>query len=71
MSYPTSTKSVKRYMGNTNKMEVHDLQRETSQCQISEIISAGHAVGFQPDTLSQAHSEGFDDCAYCLSSSQR
>lgn len=50
-----------RYCGNTNKMEVHDLDDEDtseSGCQIDEIIEAEHAKAFDPDTLKQAHSEG-------------
>lgn len=63
-----------RYVGNKNNMEVHDLDNEKTgqnQCQIDEIIRAGNAVIFTPDTLSQAHSEGYDNCAYCLGSSTR
>lgn len=40
----------KRYCGNTNKKEVHDLDNEKTQCQIDEIIAAGHARTFDPDT---------------------
>jgi len=64
----------KRYCGNSNKKEVHDLDSEDSSssgCQINEIIAAGHAKIFIPDTLSQAHSEGFDNCAYCIGASRR
>jgi len=61
----------KRYLGNTNKMEVHDLKNEQPQCQIDEIIAAGHAVVFTPDTLEQAHKEGFDNGAYCIGGSTR
>ncbi len=61
----------KRYLGNTNKKEVHDLHNETPQCQINEIIAAGHAVVFDPDTLGQAHREGYDNGAYCIGGSKR
>lgn len=63
----------KRYLGNNSpsKMEVHDLQHENINCQISEILQAGHAVVFNPDTLDQAHSESYDNCAYCLGGSRR
>jgi hypothetical protein len=63
-----------RYVGNTNTMEVHDLDNEktgAAQCQIDEIIKAGHAVTFTPDTLEQAHSRGYDNCAYCIGNSHR
>jgi hypothetical protein len=63
----------KKYLGNDNygHIEVHDLKNEQAGCQISEIVSAGHAVVFSPDTLAQAHSEGYDNCAYCIGSSLR
>ena len=61
----------KRYCGNTNKKEVHDLDNETTQCQIDEIIVAGHARTFTPDLLEQAHKEGYDNGAYCIGGSRR
>jgi hypothetical protein len=63
----------KRYLGNNNpsKMEVHDLQNEQTNCQIDEILRANHAVVFDPDTLEQARSEGYDNCAYCIGGSTR
>ena len=61
----------KRYCGNVNEKEAHDLDNEKSNCQIDEIIRAGHAKSFDPDSLSQAHSEGFDNCAYCIGGSTR
>jgi len=65
-----SRPSIKRYLGNIHKMEVHDLRNEKSQCQIDEIIKAGHAAVFSPDTLAQAHSEGYDNGAYCIGGSR-
>ena len=61
----------KKYCGNLNKKEVHDLDKEKFNCQINEIIQAGHAITFNPDTLPQAHSKGFDNCAYCIGRSIR
>jgi len=55
-----------RYCGNINTMEVHDLDKEKPQCQIDEIIAAGHVKTFSPDTLEQAHAEGYDNCEYCI-----
>ena len=52
-------------------MEVHDLENEKPQCQIDEIIRARHAVVFNPDTLEQAHQEGYDNGAYCIGGSTR
>jgi len=69
--YPTYGK---RFVGNTNKTEVHDLDKEkmgANECQINEIIQAGHAVTFDPDTLDQAHNDGFGNCAFCIGGSRR
>ena len=63
-----------RFVGNMNNIEVHDLDNEqtgANECQIDEIIQAGHAKTFIPDTLEQAHREGFDNCAHCIGGSKR
>ena len=64
----------KRFLGNKNKKEVHDLDNEktgANECQINEIIAAGNATTFTPDTLKQADSEGYDNCAHCIGRSER
>ena len=63
----------KKYLGNSDPdhMEVHDLKNEKPQCQIDEIIKAGNAVVFEPDTLEQAKSEDYDNCAFCIGRSER
>jgi len=72
MSSPIySRPAANRFLGNTSTTEVHDLRNEKVQCQINEIIRANHAVVFSPDTLVQARSEGFDNCAYCNGGSLR
>jgi len=58
------------YLGNTNTMEVHHLANQTVNCQINE-IKFEHRRYFSPDTLAQAHSQGFDNCAYCIGGSTR
>ncbi|HJN14330.1 MAG TPA: hypothetical protein QGH10_02505 [Armatimonadota bacterium] len=71
---PGSPTFGRRFVGNTNKMEVHDLDREdtrASGCQIDEIIRAKHARIFNPDTLAQAHKSGYDNCAKCIGNSTR
>lgn len=63
----------RRFVGNTNKKEVHDLDNEKTsknECQIDEIIRAGHAKIFYPDTHEQAKKEGYDNCAYCIGRSK-
>ena len=58
-----------KYCGNKNEMEVHNLDNETPQCQIDKIIAAGHAVPY--DSLEKAHSDGYDNCHYCIGESKR
>ena len=61
-----------QYLGNTDKTEVHDLDNEktgANQCQIDEIIDAGHDKPFI--TLAAAHNAGYDDCHHCLGNSKR
>ena len=56
----------KRYCANINSKEVHDLDNEQTNCQINEIIAANNAVGY--DYLSTAHTNGHNDCYWCLGS---
>lgn len=74
MAYPTASRRDGRSLGNTHTKEVHDQQREdtrSSGCQIDEFLKAGHGVYFRPDTLAQAKSEHYDNCAKCLGGSLR
>jgi len=50
-----------RHCGNINKMRVHDLENEKKQCQIDDIIDSVQAINFYPDTLEQAHKEGYNN----------
>jgi hypothetical protein len=58
-----------RYLGNTNKKEVHDLDNENTNCQIDEIIRAGNDKPF--NSQAEARSSGYDNCHYCLGGSTR
>lgn len=74
MAQPVSERPRnRRYLGNSSpsKSEVHDLQNEEPQCQIDEIIAAGNAVVFTPDSLDQAHAEGYDNGYWCIGVSTR
>ena len=71
MPYQVSSRSGIRFLGNSNTKEVHDLNNEKPQCQIDEILKAGHAVGITPDTLEQAHAEGYDNGEYCIGGGSR
>ena len=42
-----------KYLGNTNTREVHDLDQESTNCQINEIIAAGNDKPFNDLTCSQ------------------
>lgn len=59
-----------QYLGNKNTTEVHNLYNQQTNCQINE-IKPEHKKYFNPDTLAQAKSEGFDNCDYCLGGSTR
>lgn len=68
----TGNMNGERYLGNANKMEIHDLDHEdasASGCQIDEIIRAGHDRPYE--SISTAHANGYDNCAKCLSGSRR
>lgn len=65
----TGNMNGERYLGNRNTKEVHDLDNENSNCQISEIISAGHDVPFT--TLDAAHRSGYDNGHWCIGGSTR
>ena len=54
----------KRHCGNTAKKEVHDLDKETVQCQIDAILESRHALPFI--SLKKAHQLGYDNCGYCI-----
>lgn len=58
-----------QYLANTHEKEVHDLDRETTNCQINEIIRAGHDKPYI--SLTAARADGHDNCAYCLGGSTR
>lgn len=55
----------RRYIGNKNTMEVHDLDNEQIACQIDD-IDPQYIVTFGPDSLETAHDEGFDNCVHCI-----
>jgi PHP family Zn ribbon phosphoesterase len=73
MARKVTSRTGLRFLGNSSasKMEVHELAKENKNCQIDEILRAGNAVGFSPDTLAQAQSEGYDNCHWCVGGSTR
>lgn len=59
----------KQFIGNRNTKEVHDLNKEETNCKINEIKS-GHVVTFIPDTLETAKAQGYDNCKHCIGGSK-
>ncbi len=58
----------KQFIGNQNTHEIHDLDNEDSAengCQIRKIRRA-NIVTFAPDTIAEAHKEGFLNCHKCI-----
>jgi hypothetical protein len=60
----------KRFIGNKNHMEVHDLDNEKIACEIDK-IKLEHVVTFFPDSLETARANGYDNCAHCIGNSTR
>ena len=57
----------RRYVGDEEKKIVHDRRNgECEDCLMEDIIARGVAVGFDPDDLDQAFSEGYEYCEHCL-----
>jgi hypothetical protein len=67
----TGNMSGERYLANASpsKREVHDLDNEKTNCQIDEIIRARNDRPYT--SLDAAHRDGYDNCAYCIGSSNR
>ena len=60
---------LKRYLGNTNTLEVHDTSDEQTNCELDK-IAAEHRRWY--DTLAAAKNDkSYDNCAYCLGQSAR
>ena len=68
--HPAYTDSGLHYYGNRSpsKMEVHHVPSKTANCQLNEIKDG---VRFVPDTLNEAHNNGYYNCHWCLGGSTR
>ena len=68
--HPATSYVGLNYYGNSSpsKMEVHHVPSKTANCQLDEIKNG---VRFEPDTLDEAHKNGYDNCAYCIGGSTR
>jgi hypothetical protein len=67
----TGHMSGERFLANISrdKLEVHDLDNEQTNCQINEIIRASHDKPY--NSLEEAHRNGYDNCGYCIGDSTR
>lgn len=67
----TGNMNGERYLANTSptKKEIHDLDQEKTECQIDEIIKAGHDKPYTSQAA--ANNAGYDNCAHCLGHSTR
>ncbi|MCK5148851.1 hypothetical protein KAR48_19005 [bacterium] len=59
-----SNMNGERYCANKITMEIHDLDRESADCGISEVIESGLDIPFT--TLFEAIIRGFHSCELCL-----
>lgn len=69
MAYRTSCREGKRFLGDRDKKEVHDLKNEDASqggCGVNEFIRSDNAVGFIIDTLEQACQERYTACPKCI-----
>lgn len=58
------------YLGDTNKRQVHDLLNQQINCNIDK-IKIVHKRYFIPDTFTQANSEGYGNCTWCIENLQK
>lgn len=60
---------LKRYLGNTNTVEVHDTHQERPACQLDE-IKPEHRRWY--DALQEAKRDrSYDNCHWCIGNSTR
>ncbi len=62
-------RKLKRYLGNTSTLEVHDTRNEQANCQLTE-ISESHRRWY--DSLREAKADlKYDNCHWCIGGSTR
>ncbi len=60
---------LKRYLGNTNTLELHDTHNENTNCQLDE-IAHDHRRWY--DTAQEAKRDRpYDNCHWCIGGSTR
>lgn len=60
---------IKRYLGNTNTLELHDTDNETRNCQLDE-IEAEHRQWYDA-MLDAKRDRDYDNCHWCMGQSSR
>lgn len=65
MNHPATSVIGHTVVGNSQTREYHLVGLLTRNCQVDEIIRAGHLVVFHPDSVAEALRQGFDPCDYC------
>lgn len=57
-----------RFLGGSSQSapEVHDLRKAKQECRIAGILRAGQAVRFIPDSIDEAHKNGYGSCVHCI-----
>ncbi|MBK7164300.1 MAG: hypothetical protein IPH81_03140 [Candidatus Microthrix sp.] len=60
---------LKRYLGNTNTVEVHDTHQERSACQLDEIKPEHRRWYDAPQEAKRDRS--YDNCHWCIGNSTR
>ena len=68
MSFVINERGRLRFLGDSGRMEYHDLLYEAEGqegCGVDDIIRRASAVGFFPDKGEQARMEGFKPCRKC------
>lgn len=58
------TMSGERFLGDLDKLEVHDLGHETEECDIDKNIHTERETPFR--SVSEARSRGYAHCGYCM-----
>ncbi len=58
------------YLGDNNKRQVHDLLNLKDKCQMDQ-IKIVHKRYFIPDSFTQANSEGYTSCFWCIENFQK
>ena len=58
------TMSGERFLGDLDRLEVHDLDHETEECGVDRIIFTDRETPFH--SVSEARSRGYAPCQFCF-----